>query len=315
MRRKAVLTQIIQVSVPIALGSTFISLMTTIDTGIVKWRLMSAASFSQDDADALYGIYSKGLSLLNLSSALIMPIAISIIPVIAAAITKRQHASARNVTDSSLKITNILAMPAGIGISVLAYPIYAVLYPSTDSAMATGATILSLFGIASYFICMQLLTTALLQAHGHERVPILSFAIGGLGQIIVDYVLVGNPGINILGSPVGTLTCYVTITLVNLLFIVFKVKSKPDFMKTFVKPLLCTAIMGVAARVVYELLYKVGADTLGTGRLAMAAYMAAAIVAAMIVYAILIVATKTVTRDDMRYVPKGERLAKFLKIK
>ncbi len=313
--RRAALQQVLKVSIPIMLGSAFISLMSTIDTIIVKWRLVAGAGFSQDGSDALYGIYSKGLTLLNLPSALIMPICVSIIPVIAAAITKRHHAEARNVTESSLKLTNIFAMPAGVGITVLAFPIYSVLFATSDEAVAIGSTILSLFGIASYFVCMQLITTALLQAHGHERVPILSYAAGGFGQIVVDYILVSNPNINILGSPVGTLTCYATITIVNLLFFTFKVKSKPNFAKIFVKPLLCTAVMGVAAKAVYELLYKVGYNTLGGGHLALTVYMVAAIIAAIIVYLVLIVATKTITQDDMRHIPKGDKIAEFLKIK
>ena len=315
MGRRKALAQILKVSIPVTLSSAFISLMTTIDTSIVKWRLVAAAGFTQESSDALYGIYSKGLTLLNLSSALIVPISVSIIPVIAAAITKHQHTEAREVTESSLKLTNIFAMPAGVGITVLAFPIYAVLYSSSADAVAIGSKILSIFGIASYFVCMQLITTAILQANGYEKVPVLSYTIGGLAQIIVDYILVSNPDINILGSPVGTLTCYLSITLVNLIFIVVKVKSRPNFAKIFIKPLLCTAVMGVAARVCYELLYKVASDYLGSGRLALAVYMAAAIIVAVLVYGILIIATKTITREDMRYVPKGDKVAKILKIK
>ena len=313
--RRAVLAQVLKVSIPITLGSAFISLMTTIDTIIVKWRLVDGAGFTQDSSDALYGIYAKGLTLLNLSSALIVPISVSIIPVIAAAITKRHYADAREVTESSLKLTNILALPVGVGISVLSFPIYAVLYSGSPDAVTIGSKILSMFGIASYFVCMQLITTAILQANGHEKAPVFSYTVGGLAQIVVDYILVSNPDINILGSPVGTLSCYISITLVNMIFIMIKVKSKPNFAKIFIKPILCTAVMGVAARVVYELLYKVGFGSMGDGRLALTVYMAGAIIIAVIVYGVLIIATKTITREDMRYVPKGEKVAKFLKIK
>ena len=313
--RREALLQVFKVGIPITLGSAFISLITNIDTSIVNERLVSGAGLQPDAAAALYGIYSKGLTLLNLPSALVVPVAVSIVPVISAAITKRQYHEARDVTESSLKLINILALPIGIGISVMSYPIYAVFFPSTESAMATGGTILMLFGVASYFVCMQLITTALLQAYGHERVPVFAFAVGGFIQIVIDYILVGNADINIIGSPVGTLSCYLTITLVNLLFIIIKVKNKPNFARIFVKPLLCTAIMGVAAKAVYELLYKIGYNSLGTGRLALTVYMAAAIIAAAIVYLVLIVATKTITHDDTRHIPKGDKIAKFLKIK
>ncbi len=45
--RAAILGQVLKVSIPIMLGSAFISLMTTIDTSIVKWRLVAGAGFAQ----------------------------------------------------------------------------------------------------------------------------------------------------------------------------------------------------------------------------------------------------------------------------
>lgn len=306
-----VLGRVFKVSIPITLGSVFISLMTNIDTAIVNNRLVSGAGFAKDEAEALYGIYAKGLSLLNLSSALIVPVTVSIIPAIAAAIANDRRREAAMITESSIRLTNIVAMPAGVGLMVLSYPIYTVLLGANE----LGPKLLSVFGVASYFVCLQLITTAILQANSLERVPIMSYLAGGLVQIAIDYYLVGLREVNILGSPVGTLSCYVTITLINFIFIVSKVKNRPNFGRVFFKPALCTAIMGVAAWAVYGLLYRIGAPSLGTGRFALAAYMFPAIIVAIVVYAILIIATKTVTKEDMKHVPRGEKLSKILKIK
>lgn len=309
--RKDVLLQIFRVSIPITLSSAFISLMTNIDTKIVNARLVTGAGFGEEEAGALYGVYAKGLSFLNLSSALIVPIAVSIIPAIAAAIIKNRQREAREITESALKLTNLLAMPTAVGLSVLAYPIYTVLLGPSE----IGPTLLSIFGIASYFIGMQLITTAILQSYGFERIPIFSFLVGGLIQVVIDYVLVGNPAINIVGSPVGTVSCYLTITLINLIFIVVKVRNKPRLAKVFLKPLLSTLVMGVATWAVYELLFKIGVERLGEGRLGLVIYMTGAIIAGIIVYGVLIIATKAITREDMKLIPKGEKIANLLKIK
>jgi stage V sporulation protein B len=236
---------------------------------------------------------------------------VSIIPAIAAAIASGRHREAKDVMESSMKLTNLLAMPAAAGISILATPIFTVLYGSND----IGPKLLTIMGIASYFVCMQHMTTAVLQANGYEKVPILTYPIAGIIQIVIDYVLVGNPDIGILGSPYGTLSCYFTITILNLLFIAWKVKDRPNFAKVFLKPALCTGVMGVAAWAIYELLYKAGSGALGTNRLAVTVYLAGAIFVALIVYGILIIATRTVTRDDMKLIPKGEKISNFLKIK
>ena len=43
--------------------------------------------------------------------------------------------------------------------------------------------------------------------------------------------------------------------------------------------------------------------------------MAVAILAAIVVYGVSVVATGAITKDDMQFVPKGEKLARILKLK
>ncbi|MEL4107022.1 polysaccharide biosynthesis protein [Oscillospiraceae bacterium WX1] len=310
--RRHVLLSIFRVSIPITLGASFMNILTLLDTKFVLLRLQTGAGFAPENAVALYGVYSKGLSLLVLPSFLIVPITISIIPAVSAALATHRYQHAKEVMASSMKLTNLFAMPAGVGLCILAYPIFNVLYPHSNPV---GPTLLSIFGIAAYFVCMQLMTTALLQASGREKIPLFTFPVGGIIQIVLDWVLVGNPSIGIIGSPIGTLTCYFIITVLNFVFIAVTVRHKPNFAPAFIKPALCTAAMGVTAWSVYELLAKVGAKALGTGHLALAVYLTGAIVAAVVVYGALVIATKTVTREDMKFVPKGEIIASFLKIK
>ena len=315
--KTSVLLDIFRVSIPITLGSAILNIMTLIDTRVVMSRLETGAGFSHDNAISLYGVYAKGLSIFNIPAALVSSIAISIVPVIAATIALKRRRDSVNIMESSLKLANLIAMPAGVGLSILAEPIFKVLYWGSNPV---APTLLSTLGIASYFMCMQLVTVGILQATGHEKVPLLTCTIGGLLQIALDFYLTGQPHINIMGSPFGTLTCYGTITILNLIFINYRVKERPELAKVFIKPALCTAAMGLGAWAVYELLFKLGAGSNGSGPLGVShsayiLYLLGAIVVAVVVYGILIIATKTVTRDDMKLIPKGERLANFLKIK
>jgi stage V sporulation protein B len=213
---------------------------------------------------------------------------------------------------SSVKITNLIAMPAAVGLSVLAYPIFNVLYWGSNPV---GPTLLRVFGVASYFVCMQLITTALLQANGHEKIPVISFLVGGILQILLDWYLVGNPAINIKAAPFGTLICYFVITALNMIFLLVKVKDRPKLLSAFLRPALCTAVMGVAAWAVYGLIERLLYDALGQGRMAMTVCLFLAIGVAVIVYGVLIIITRTITRSDMRLLPKGERLANLLRIR
>ena len=309
--KSAALKQILKVSVPISLGSAFMSVLTLLDSKVVLGQLKSGLGMLEAEAVAQYGIYGRGLSIYNVPSALIVPISISVIPAIAAALASGRKREAAGIMESSVKLANLIAMPAGIGISVLSAPIYGVFYG--DFVGETGPRILAFLGIAAFFVCLQIMTTALLQATGNERVPMITYAIGGVLHIVMDYFLV--PRLGIVGSPIGTITCYGTIAVLNLIFVMVRVKEKPKLAVGFLKPLLCAAVMGVAARAVYELTFKLLSGSLGVSRIVMTLYLGAAIVVAVIVYAVLIIATGTLTKEDMTLLPKGEKLARLLRIK
>ena len=308
-----VLGTIMKVSIPITLSASFMSIMTVIDTSVVLGRLQSGLQMlTEQAARAEFGIYTLGLTVYNLPPAIVVPVSVSIIPAIAAAVAKGRKDEAGGIMQSSVKLVNLLAMPAGAGIMVLSSPILAALY---DDHRQITSTVLLILGAASFFVCLQYVTTAILQANGHERVALLTIPVGAALKIILGYILVGNPAIGIIGTPIGTLMCFLVISALNLTFISVRIKEKLKFFSVFVKPLLCTVAMAGVAYSTYDLASWLGSGLIGTGRFAIIVYLGAAIVAAAAVYVALIIATRTVTKEDMMLVPKGEKLANILRIR
>ena len=307
-----VFLQLMKVSIPITIGSSFMTIITVVDNSVVLGRLQNALGFTELESSAQFGVLAKGLTLYNLPSALIVPVAVSVVPAIAAALAHKRGDEARSIMQSSVKLVNLFAMPASAGLMALASPIMIALF---ENSSRIAANELIFLGAAAFFVCLQLVTTAILQANGNERLPLLSIAIGGVVKIALGYVLVGNPNIGILGSPIGSLACFIVICALNIIFIMIKVKDRPKFGGVFIKPLLCTAVMAAVAYFVYELARRVGGGMIGTGRFATIAYLAVAIVIAIAVFGVLIILTRTVTMEDMKLVPKGEKLAKILRIK
>jgi len=73
--------------------------------------------------------------------------------------------------------------------------------------------------------------------------------------------------------------------------------------------------MAGSARLVYELLRLVGSGIIGTGIFAAVIYLTVAIIAGIAVYGVLIIVTRTVTMEDMKLVPRGEKLARILRVR
>jgi stage V sporulation protein B len=309
--RRETLARIFKVSIPITLGASFMSIMTVVDTKLVLWRLEHGAGYLASEAQALYGAYAKGQPFLQLPSALIVPFTVSIVPAISAAVASGRSHDAREVMESSLKLTCLVAMPAGMGICVLARPIFVALLGQSG----VGVSVLSIFGIASVFICMQLLTTAILQANGYERIPAFTYPIGGLIQIAIDWALVGDRQFGILGSSFGTLACYMSITLLNLVAIALRVKNRPRFAGAFLKPAFCTGVMGVTVFSAYHLFTRLLTRALGTGRMTTVLCLGASVVVGAVVYLVLVLLTGAITRDDLKAIPRGGRLADILRLK
>lgn len=303
-------SSIIKVSIPIALGATFMSVLTIIDTKVVLMRLMDGVGLARLAAQEQYSIYTRSQTLFNLTPALLSAITVSVIPAISAFVGTGRRLEARATTESAIKMVCLIAMPAAVGLSVLSRPIYGALYGSH-----AGEQVLMILGTASFFACSQLLTTAVLQANGYERVPMISFLIGGTIQIVSDWVLVGTPSIGIVGSPIGTLACYITITLINLSVILLKVEKPPRILRSAGKPALAAAIMGVGAYATYGLSVRLLGSTLGEGRIADLAYTVIGVAVAVIIYFVIIIASRALTREDLSLLPKSERLAKILRIR
>ena len=263
-----------------------------------------------DSARSLYGTYSKTMSVYNLPFNLMIPLTACIVPGISACLARRDGLGAQRITESAMRMAALIALPCGFGLMALGGPIMEVIaLGNVDTGIA--GPILSILGIASIFVCFQLVGTAILQANGIVNLPIITVIIGGVTKIVVNYTLVGNPKIMIFGAPVGTLCCFAVISTLNLLIIKRAVPHPPRYLVALGKPLLASVIMAAAAWGSHGLLSRVLYGSLGKDMLA----TAGAILVGVVVYAVLVLALRTLTHEDLEMMPGGKKLAKILHIR
>ena len=201
----AILKRLLIIGVPITAGSSVMSIITLVDQTVVMARLQNALGFAEDAAAALYGQYTFGMTLFNLPPTFVYPVTISLIPAVSAALTRKNDLQAHRLISSSFRLIAMLALPAGIGLSVLAGPILQLLYPAVPDTAAAAAYHLQILGVAVIFVCLMILTNAILQACGRVYIPIVTAVIGGAVKIATTYTLCGNPDFGIKGAPISTL--------------------------------------------------------------------------------------------------------------
>lgn len=263
---------------------------------------------SQTEADGLKGIYNFCQTLFNLPAAFIVPITVSIIPSITGYLTKGDQKAAWSVEESAIRITGLLGLPCGLGLAALASPILILLRHYGEKQLATGQPVLFIFGAAVIFNCLVLLTNAIMQAHGNVSTPLIDMLIGGIVKVIVNFILVSRPELNIIGAPIGTLCCYITILTLNLFSMRRMLGDNcPRIIRLLAKPLAASLVMGGAAWAAQGLLFR----ALHSNAVSCLGGMAAAVV----VYVVMVLFLRIITLEDCMLLPKGEKLAKLLKIK
>lgn len=307
------LKKLIAIGIPITIGSCVLNIVAIIDTKMILGRLQSAAGFSYLEAKTLYGVYFNSQTLYNLPSAFAVPLVTSAIPTIAAYAAQKRTKDAAGILGASLKLMNLISMPMAAGMGVLAWPLMSGLYLGSN---AMGGPILAILSVASYCVCMTMVTNAILQAYGHEWLPMVTIAVGGVCKIVVNYILLGIPSVGILGAAVGNIACYLVVSLLNFRLIAKKAPDCPPLPALFGKPLAASLLMGGAAWGAYtvlRLLFR-RLDLFQSGRLLFLAPAVLAVAVGVAVYLVLVVVLKAVTKEELELVPKGDKLARLLHI-
>lgn len=294
---------LMRIAVPITLSTSLVPIINVLDNSLVLGQLQDALGMTEKASRALYGNYAVAVSLHNLPGSFMTAFTAAIIPAVSAALARRSEAGAARITGSVLRITALLAMPMGVGLMVMADPIMRLLYPGYDVTI-TGP-LLAIAGPAAICVCLVLVSNSVLQAYGHVNLPIITTLIGGGVKIASNYHLVAIPEINIFGAPIGLLLCYAVTLVLNLVLLRRTASGIGGYVTIFGKPLLASALMGGAAWAVYGLAENLLGNTLALG---------AAIGVAVLLYLVLVLALRVVSREDVMLMPKGEKIAKILKI-
>lgn len=290
--------ELIDIVIPITIGSSIMPLMMIIDAAVVMRRLQ-ATGWSLDMSKTLYGLISGYCDpLVNLPVVFIDAITISLIPAVTTAFTLKRKADLDGNIKTGLKTMMVIAYPCAIGLAVLAGPILHLLYPTKPDEADLAIHTLQVLAVSIVTLAIMRTLSSSLQGIGKMTLPVVNLFIGAVVKIIVTYVLVGIPALNINGAALGSVLAYLTAGLLNYRGLRKYADVDLDLKSIFIRPLYAALIMGVSAIGTYKLVYAAHpGNTTATGL---------AIIVAVIVYFVMVFLTKAVTREELALVPKGE---------
>ena len=306
---KKTVFELLAIAVPITIGSAGLQAMSVVEQGLYMHRLLDTLGYAQTQADTTKGIYDLATTIYNMPCAFAVPIAISVIPAISSALSLKEDTKVKQTEESAARIAGLISLPCTVGLFMLARPIMALLGGAkyqganldlAEKLLGTLALCVFLYAIIQY-------TNALLQSHGFAYVPVIHMLTAGGAKIGIVYLLSGNPNLGIWGAPIGMLIGYTAIAGLNLIAIARLVPQKPKLLGNFLRPVLPALVMGAFVALSYRGLLFLGISS----RILLCGVP---ILVGVCFYVLGIVLFKTIKKEDCLLLPKGEKLAKLLRL-
>lgn len=300
---------LLSIAVPITIGSAGLQMLTLVEQNLYMGQLLTAGGHSQDVADTMKGIYSMSMTIFNMPCAFIVPITVSVIPAVTAALTRKESQLVKETEESAARVTGLICLPCSVGLFVLARPVMALLGGYEGEKLELATSLMAVLGLCIFFYGVIQYTNALLQAHGYAKVPVIHMLACGVVKLLVVYLLVGNPNIGILGAPLGALLCYIAIAALNLMAIARLVPEKPKLLRNLSRAVLPAVVMGLGVFGTYQaVICLLGADTSSV------ILCGLPIIVGVVIYCVMAVHCKAITAQDCKLLPKGEKIAKLLRL-
>jgi len=144
-----------------------------------------------------------------------------------------------------------------------------------------------------------------LQAIGKISIPVMAAFVGAVIKIVVGFVLIAHPDINIYGAIIGTTVCYFVAAWINCYFLRKFTGARLDFMGIVIKPIIASVAMAMACFTIYHLIFGFLPNN--------AVATISSILVGMIVYGAFMSVIRGFKEEDLHILPKGQRLASALK--
>ena len=259
--RRVQIKKILATALPIIIGMSIFAIAGIVDMAMAQRRIAASGAFTLEEIGIIVGQFTgKFIVLTTFPVSLSLALSAAVIPEISTSSILNDITAIKNKINMSLRLSMAVSIPAAVGMAVLANPILVMLFPNNPE----GGWMLQVGGISVIFMAMSQIITGVLQGAGKVSLPVIGAFFGVVIKIILNWVLMAQPAINIMGAVISTIVCYVVVTVFNIYFLKKHLGITPDFAAAIIKPTVAAAIMGASAWASFYFLSGVVTQALAT---------------------------------------------------
>lgn len=159
--------------IPVILSQTVYQIGFTLDD-LMFGNLMAAKGVDNTTISSFQGVFNSQYNILiNAPVAVATAMASSTIPSIAASTVSGNQKEIHRKVRGVVKFNMAVAIPAAVGLAVLARPILTLLFPSLTTYRDLAANLLVYGSSAVVFFALSTITSAVLQSVNQMRTPVI----------------------------------------------------------------------------------------------------------------------------------------------
>ena len=252
-----------------------------------------------------YGIFStQAVSVVNIPIAIATAISSATIPGVSASYARKEYAATRNQVAKAIRMAMLVSIPAAVGMLLLARPIMHFIFPQKDS-LDQASALLAALAVTVVLYGLSTLTNAVLQGIGRVNIPVIHSVVALIVQVVGLVLLLLYTNFNLYALVCANVIYSLVMCILNQISVRKHLGYKQEIVKTFVKPLLASLVMGAVAFGVYQGLYML----VPVSRVA----LLVAIGFGASVYFVVILLIGGVNEQELLAFPKGAMMVHFAK--
>jgi stage V sporulation protein B len=274
-------------------------IVSNFDLLIVPARLEDAG-FTVAQATELYG-YLTGMAvpLVNLFTIITAALATSLVPAISQSYAVGDSEQTYRRTATAMRLANIVTIPGGVGLWLLAEPIASMIYHAPQASES-----IKILAVSVFLLGIHQATTGVLQGLGRTTIPVVNMGVAAVIKITLNWTLTAIPALGIKGASWATVADIGVAAILNIYFVYRHTGFILELSHVF-KSGVAAALMGGVIYVSYN--WVLAATLSGTYATLVA------IVAGVAVYGPVLLIMGGIDAQDVKRVPMiGERLARWL---
>lgn len=261
-KRRNIISFLIALAIPMALSCLITTIVSIVDMltiqPIIKYTIeenpdsinyiKGCNGIATENIPAfLYGSFTGlALTVFSLVPSLASMLGKSALPNISHHYTKGNFKNVCKQSQNAIFITNLIAIPSGLGIAFFPKEILTTLFSGRTAEIEASYESLSVLGIGVMFISLTVTSFSLLQSVGKEKVPIYILLLSVIVKTVLNFVLIAIPSVSITGAAISTVIFYVITAVVSTSYYFKTIRCKVGFFENFIKPLYASVncIMG-----------------------------------------------------------------------